>query len=137
MRGQRQSRDRRQLPCRVGRANRLEAAKHVTCKPHELFVCSTGVIGVPLVVDKILRRLPQLARQQRPSARSFAELSLAICTTDTRPKTASGSFMAGKRVHMVGCAKGAGMIHPNMATTSAFVATDANIAPTLLQESAT
>jgi glutamate N-acetyltransferase/amino-acid N-acetyltransferase len=112
-----------------------EAAKHVTCKPHELFVCSTGVIGVPLAVDKILRRLPQLARQQRPSARSFAELSLAICTTDTRPKTASASFkMAGKRVHMVGCAKGAGMIHPNMATTLAFVATDANIAPGLLQK---
>jgi glutamate N-acetyltransferase/amino-acid N-acetyltransferase len=42
--------------------------------------------------------------------------------------------MAGKRVHFVGCAKGAGMIHPNMATTLAFVATDANIAPALLQK---
>ena len=95
-----------------------EAAKHVVCKPNELFVCSTGVIGVPLAVDKILRRLPQLARQQRPSARSFAEVSLAICTTDTQPKTAAASFkMAGRRVHLVGCAKGAGMIHPNMATT--------------------
>jgi glutamate N-acetyltransferase / amino-acid N-acetyltransferase len=112
----------------------VEAAKHVTCRPEELFVCSTGVIGVPLAVDKILRRLPQLARQQRPSARSFAELSLAICTTDTVPKTAAASFkMAGKRIHLVGCAKGAGMIHPNMATTLAFVATDAAIAPSLLQ----
>ncbi len=113
----------------------VEAAKHVTCRPEELFVCSTGVIGVPLAVDKILRRLPQLARQQRPSARSFAELSLAICTTDTVPKTAAASFkMAGKRLHLVGCAKGAGMIHPNMATTLAFVATDAAIAPSLLQK---
>jgi glutamate N-acetyltransferase/amino-acid N-acetyltransferase len=113
----------------------VEAAKHVTCRPEELFVCSTGVIGVPLAVDKILRRLPQLARQQRPSARSFAELSLAICTTDTVPKTAAASFkMAGKRIHLVGCAKGAGMIHPNMATTLAFVATDAAIAPSLLQK---
>ncbi len=114
-----------------------EAAKHVTCKPHELFVCSTGVIGVPLAVDKILRRLPQLARQQRPSARSFAELSLAICTTIQRPEDGASAIiqdMAGKRVHMVGCAKGAGMIHPNMATTLAFVATDANIAPGLLQK---
>jgi glutamate N-acetyltransferase/amino-acid N-acetyltransferase len=112
-----------------------EAAKHVTCKPEELFVCSTGVIGVPLAVDKILRRLPLLARHQRPSARSFAELSLAICTTDTVPKTAAASFkIAGKRVHLVGCAKGAGMIHPNMATTLAFVATDAAIAPSLLQK---
>jgi len=75
-----------------------------------------------------------LARNRRPSARSFAELSLAICTTDTRPKTASSSFrMSGKRIHLIGCAKGAGMIHPNMATTLAFVATDAVISPSLLQ----
>jgi glutamate N-acetyltransferase/amino-acid N-acetyltransferase len=112
-----------------------EAAKRLGCKPQELFVCSTGVIGVPLALDKILRRLPLLARVRRSSARSFAELSLAICTTDTRPKTAATSFkMAGKRVHLVGCAKGAGMIHPNMATTLAFVATDAAIAPALLQK---
>jgi glutamate N-acetyltransferase/amino-acid N-acetyltransferase len=112
-----------------------EAAKRLNCKPEELFVCSTGVIGVPLALDKILRRLPLLARHRRPSARSFAEFSLAICTTDTRPKTAAASFkMAGKRVHLVGCAKGAGMIHPNMATTLAFVATDAAIAPALLQK---
>jgi glutamate N-acetyltransferase/amino-acid N-acetyltransferase len=112
-----------------------EAAKRMNCRPEEVFVCSTGVIGVPLPLEKILRRLPVLARTRRPSARSFAELSLAICTTDTRPKTAAASFkMAGKRVHLVGCAKGAGMIHPNMATTLAFVATDAAIAPALLQK---
>lgn len=112
-----------------------ETAKRVGCAPQEIIVCSTGVIGVPLAVDKILRALPKLAHNRRPSARSFAELSLAICTTDTRPKTAAASFkMAGKRVHMVGCAKGAGMIHPNLATTLAFVVTDAAIAPTLLQK---
>jgi glutamate N-acetyltransferase / amino-acid N-acetyltransferase len=112
-----------------------EAAKRLNCQPQELFVCSTGVIGVPLPLDKILRALPLVTRHQRPSARSFAELSLAICTTDTRPKTANASFkMAGKRVHLVGCAKGAGMIHPNMATMLAFVATDAAIAPSLLQK---
>jgi glutamate N-acetyltransferase/amino-acid N-acetyltransferase len=60
---------------------------------------------------------------------------LAICTTDTRPKTATASFkMARKRIHLVGCAKGAGMIHPNMATTLAFIVTDAAIAPGLLQK---
>lgn len=112
-----------------------ETAKRLGCKPQEVFVCSTGVIGVPLPVDKILRAVPLLARHRRPSARSFAELSLAICTTDTRPKTAAASFkMAGKRIHLVGCAKGAGMIHPNMATTLAFVTTDASIAPALLQK---
>jgi len=113
----------------------LEAAKRLRCSPQEILVCSTGFIGVPLAVEKILRALPKLANNRRPSARSFAELSLAICTTDTRPKTAAASFrMAGKRIHLVGCAKGAGMIHPNLATTLAFVVTDANIAPALLQK---
>src|SRR5258706_11020449 len=111
-----------------------EAARRMLIAPQELFVCSTGVIGVQLPLEKILRALPSLSRNRRPSARSFAELSLAICTTDTRPKTASATFkMSGKRIHLVGCAKGAGMIHPNMATTLAFVVTDAAISPSLLQ----
>ncbi|HYL63351.1 MAG TPA: bifunctional glutamate N-acetyltransferase/amino-acid acetyltransferase ArgJ, partial [Candidatus Methylomirabilis sp.] len=112
-----------------------ETAKRLGCTPDEIVVCSTGVIGVPLAVEKILRALPKLTRNRRPSARSFAELSLAICTTDTRPKTAAASFkMSGKRVHLAGCAKGAGMIHPNLATTLAFVVTDAAISPSLLQK---
>ena len=112
-----------------------ETARRLRCNPREVFVCSTGVIGVPLQIEKILRALPGIVHNRRPSARSFAELSLAICTTDTRPKTASGFFkMAGKRVHLVGCAKGAGMIHPNMASTLAFVVTDAAISPVLLQK---
>jgi len=73
-----------------------EAAKRLGCAPQEMFVCSTGVIGVPLPLEKILRALPVIVRHRRPSARSFAETSLAICTTDTRPKTAAASFkMAG------------------------------------------
>src|ERR1051326_1277222 len=68
-----------------------EAARRMLLSPHELFVCSTGVIGVQLPVEKILRALPSLARNRGPPARSFAELSLAICTTDTRPKTARES----------------------------------------------
>lgn len=111
-----------------------EASRRLGLTPQEIFVCSTGVIGVQLPVEKILRALPSLVRNRRPSARSFAEFSLAICTTDTRPKTASASLTAGgKRIHLVGCAKGAGMIHPNMATTLAFVATDAAVTPSLLQ----
>ncbi len=112
-----------------------ETARHLRCRPEEVAVCSTGVIGVPLPVEKILRALAGITKNRRPSARSFAEFSLAICTTDTRPKTESASFkMGGKRIHLVGCSKGAGMIHPNMATTLAFVATDANISPSLLQK---
>lgn len=128
--------------CATGKAGDIaaqrtvaETARRLGCAPQEIIVCSTGVIGVPLAVEKILRALPKLAGNRRPSARSFAELSLAICTTDTRPKTAAASFnMGGKRIHMVGCAKGAGMIHPNLATTLAFVVTDAAIAPALLQK---
>ena len=112
-----------------------ETAKRLGCSSHEIIICSTGVIGVPMAVEKIIRSLPSLSRNRRPSARSFAELSLAICTTDTRPKTAGASFkMAGKKIHMIGCAKGAGMIHPNLATTLAFVVTDASIPPALLQK---
>src|ERR1700745_1514283 len=112
-----------------------ETARRLRAQPEEVFVCSTGVIGVQLPVEKILRALPSLTQNRRPSARSFVELSLAICTTDTRPKTAAASFkMAGKKIHLVGCAKGAGMIHPNMATTLAFVVTDAAISPALLQK---
>ena len=118
----------------AARRTNAEAARRMNLPPQELFVCSTGIIGVQLPVDKILRALPSLARNRRPSARSFAELSLAICTTDTRPKTASTSFStSGKRIHLVGCAKGAGMIHPNMATTLAFIVTDVAISPSLLQ----
>jgi glutamate N-acetyltransferase / amino-acid N-acetyltransferase len=118
----------------VAQRTNEEAARRMLLTPTELFVCSTGVIGVQLPVEKILRALESLARNRRSSARSFAELSLAICTTDTRPKTASATFkMSGKRIHLVGCAKGAGMIHPNMATTLAFIVTDAAIAPSLLQ----
>jgi glutamate N-acetyltransferase / amino-acid N-acetyltransferase len=123
----------------AGRAASLktveETARRLVCLPHEVLVCSTGVIGVPLPLEKILRALNGITRNRRPSARSFAEFSLAICTTDTRPKTATATFkMAGKRIHFMGCAKGAGMIHPNLATTLAFVATDAAISPALLQK---
>jgi len=112
-----------------------ETARRLNCRREEVFVCSTGVIGVPLPVEKLLRALPGMTRNRRQSARSFAEFSLAICTTDTRPKTEDTSFkMAQKRIHLIGCAKGAGMIHPNMATTLAFVATDAAISPALLQK---
>src|SRR5213594_2477591 len=55
-----------------------EAAKRLGCATQELFICSTGVIGVPLPLEKILRALPVVARFRRPSARSFAETSLAI-----------------------------------------------------------
>src|SRR5438046_6417126 len=91
-----------------------EAAKRLGCAPQELFVCSTGVIGVPLPLEKILRALPVIARHRRSSARSFAETSPALFTPEQRPKTAAASFqMVGKGINLVGCATGAGVHQPN------------------------
>ena len=67
------------------------------------------------------------------SPKAFDGLTRAIMTTDTRPKQATASCtLGGKTVHVAGCAKGAGMIHPNMATMLAFVVTDAAVAPRVL-----
>lgn len=115
-------------------ATAMRAAVELRCLPEEIFVCSTGVIGVPLQVERILTALPRVARAGRDSTRSFCEFAHAILTTDTRPKWASASCrIGGKTVRLAGCAKGAGMIHPRMATMLAFIVTDAAISPGLLQ----
>jgi glutamate N-acetyltransferase/amino-acid N-acetyltransferase len=101
--------------------------------PSQILVCSTGVIGVPLRVDKILCAVPQLVRSRRADPRAFAQFTRAIMTTDTRPKWAAAKcHIGGKQVRIIGCCKGAGMIHPNMATMLAFLATDAAISPVVL-----
>ncbi len=110
-----------------------ETAKRLKCKPEEILVCSTGVIGARLKVEKILAALPELTAARKPGAEAFAEFSRAIMTTDTRPKTATAKYKTGgKTVRIIGCTKGAGMIEPNMATMLAFIATDASIKPELL-----
>ena len=96
---------------------------------------STGVIGVPLPAEKIREAVPRLIERLSPDAvGSFAE---AILTTDRWPKIASVQIqIGGKRTATVlGVAKGAGMIHPNMATTLAFVLTDARASSTFLRKS--
>lgn len=98
----------------------------------QILVASTGVIGDPLPADKIIGAVPALvaklsARQWRPAAR-------AICTTDTFEKTAAVEYRSGKHVIRIGgMAKGAGMIHPNMATMLGFLTTDAGMEPAVLQ----
>ena len=93
------------------------AALRLGLSPEEVLTASTGVIGVPLPVEKIAKGLPEIGLT--PFAEAFAE---AILTTDTRPKVAEAE-VAGARI--VGLAKGSGMIHPNMATMLAFLVTDA------------
>ena len=93
-----------------------------------LLVGSTGVIGVGLPVDRIVRALPSLAG--RLSARGLAEAGEAIRTTDAFPKRGMRTLRAGGRtLTLGGIAKGAGMIAPDMATMLAYVFTDAALSP--------
>lgn len=107
-------------------------AKRLGCRRDEVFMCSTGVIGEILPVDKILGALPQLADGLRPDI--WGEAAKAIGTTDTFPKGAGATAdIGGVKVRISGIAKGSGMIAPNMATMLAFVFTDARIPPSVLR----
>lgn len=118
----------------ASRATAKGLARALGCRAEQVLVCSTGVIGVPLPVDKILAALPELARSRAAGIEEFGAFTRAIMTTDTRPKWAAASCrIGGKQVRLLGCAKGAGMIHPQMATMLAYVATDAAIAPGVLR----
>jgi len=99
-----------------------ELAERLGCKPSEVFLSSTGVIGRPLPVDKIVAAVPTLAAEMNPAG--VEAFSRAIMTTDTVPKVAASSVGG---VRMLGFAKGSGMIHPNMATMLSYILTDANI----------
>jgi glutamate N-acetyltransferase/amino-acid N-acetyltransferase len=109
-------------------------AQKLGCEPEQVLVASTGVIGVPLRVDRILRAVPSIVSSATRDAPAFDDFTRAIMTTDTRPKWAVARCrIAGRNVRLLGCAKGAGMIHPQMATMLGFVVTDAAIHPPLLQ----
>lgn len=113
---------------------RTRTAELLRCDDNEIFLASTGVIGIVLPDKKVTESLPDSIT--RLSAGGIDALSHAILTTDVGPKVAQGTFtLGGKRGRLVGVAKGAGMIHPNMATMLAFVMTDANVSPTVLQRS--
>jgi glutamate N-acetyltransferase/amino-acid N-acetyltransferase len=100
---------------------------------HALFVMSTGVIGVQLPVEKIEAAAPKLVEQLRPDG--WPAAAQAIMTTDTRPKLVTRQIeIDGCEVRLAGIAKGAGMIHPDMATMLSAIATDAAIAQPLLQQ---
>jgi glutamate N-acetyltransferase/amino-acid N-acetyltransferase len=99
----------------------------------EVLVASTGVIGVPLPMERIRAALPHLVQGVGKS--TLADLANAIMTTDTFPKLESRQGSAGGTPYTIaGVAKGAGMIMPNMATMLAFIVTDAALEPTFLQQ---
>ena len=98
----------------------------VGCEPSQVFVNSTGIIGHYLPMEKLRAAIPQL----QPSAAGGAEFAQSILTTDTFVKEAVAQFEADGVTYTIGgCAKGAGMIHPDMATMLAFFTTDAPVDP--------
>ena len=118
----------------ASRTTAAALARELGCSPKEILVCSTGVIGVPLAVERITDALPALVRSRVGKAEAFDEFARAILTTDTRPKQAWATCrIGGKTVRVAGCAKGAGMIHPQMATMLAFITTDVAASPAVLR----
>lgn len=110
----------------AARATAAALARELSCPPDQVLVCSTGVIGLPLETDKLTAAAPWLVSGQVGTAEAYESVARAIMTTDARPKwSASSCRVGGKEVRLLGCAKGAGMIHPQMATMLAFVVTDA------------
>ena len=108
------------------------AAGHLSVNPQDMLVCSTGVIGVELPMALIRQNIGNV----KATADGGHDFAKAIMTTDTRSKELAISFdVGGKKVTIGGAAKGAGMMHPNMATMLAFITTDASVGKAFLQKS--
>ena len=112
-------------------------ARSLGLRHEQVLPFSTGVIMEPLPLDRLLAGLPaalaDAARPQNDSGEQWLAAAQGIMTTDTVPKACSHRFeLDGHAVSATGIAKGAGMIRPNMATMLGFLATDANVAPTLM-----
>ncbi len=113
---------------KVALATSRAAAKLLRVPARHVLPSSTGVIGVELNPDLIFKALPKLVAGL--SLDRFQDVANAIMTTDLVPKTSSAEVeLAGGTVRIAGMTKGSGMIHPNMATTLAYIMTDAAISP--------
>jgi glutamate N-acetyltransferase/amino-acid N-acetyltransferase len=111
-----------------------ELAGLLRVRSSEIFPSSTGIIGVPLPVEKIVSTLPELAGARLAKPQSMDLFAHAIMTTDTRPKLAGATFHSGKTgANLLGIAKGAGMIHPQMATMLVYLLTDVVASPAELK----
>lgn len=112
----------------------LQTGQALGIDPTDVLVCSTGVIGHMLPMDKIEAGIEQLAPKLTSGPKADAATARAIMTTDLAPKTAHVAFKLGtKTIHIGGIAKGSGMIAPNMATMLSFITTDIAITPALLK----
>ncbi len=108
------------------------AAELLGIEPKQVFVCSTGVIGQFLPMDKLFTGIDDAVDSLDEN--EGESCAMAIQTTDTFIKKAAYEVnIGGKKVTVAGIAKGAGMIHPNMATMLTFITTDAAVAPDVLK----
>jgi glutamate N-acetyltransferase/amino-acid N-acetyltransferase len=106
------------------------AAEVAACRPEQMLVCSTGVIGRHLPMPAVERGIRAAAGQLQPTAAGFDAVARAILTTDTDVKVSTRAIgLQGEHVRLTGFAKGAAMIGPNMATMLAIVLSDAAVAP--------
>ena len=110
-------------------------ASSLNIQKEEVLVCSTGVIGVPLPMDIVTQGICKVAEQLEDTKKAATEAAEAILTTDTFAKEiALEEQIEGYTIHVGAMGKGSGMIHPNMATMLAFIATDVNITKPMLQK---
>jgi len=119
----------------LARARRscAELAAALGCDSSQILPFSTGVIMEPLPVERIVAALPRAIADCRED--NWARAAEAIMTTDTVPKACSRRLsLGGRTVNVTGMAKGAGMMHPDMATMLSFVATDAVVSQSALQK---
>ena len=106
------------------------AAGRIGCRPDDVLIASTGVIGHQLPMDKLEAGLETVLGSTSADPGAFETASRAILTTDSRPKVVSTrTTLGGAEVTLFGMAKGAAMIGPNMATMLGFLLTDAEVAP--------
>ena len=107
-----------------------DVAGQLGCSPDDVLVCSTGIIGHFLPMERIVEGIPRAVAQLGASSESFEAAAQAMRTTDTFTKLATRTVeINGKPVRVSGAAKGAAMIGPNMATMLAVIMTDAGLSP--------
>src|SRR5690606_5766081 len=107
----------------------------IGCDVREVLPSSTGIIGVPLPMDRIERGVEMLVPQLAVGPEADQAAAAGIMTTDLVPKSAFRSLqLGGVTVQLAGIAKGSGMIAPNMATMLAFITTDVAISGPMLRQ---
>ena len=122
------------LGLRDAELSALATAGELGINPRNVLVASTGVIGRPLPMDRLLAGMKAAAKKLGRTPAHGLAAEKAVMTTDTKPKQACATVkIGGKTVTVGGMSKGSGMIEPNMATMLGFITTDANITSAMLK----